>query len=143
MITYSRQDVERQLIADDSLWRRVPAAVSALLWPLEVAILGWATGWWAGILTVIGLAVASTLLPPRLHVSIYLIDLIDRLLQLPLNLCWLGLVCHLWLREPLFTPFGQPLLGALAVTLCLSILARLLAFLSRYASKRMFTRQRG
>ncbi len=126
--------MERQLVADQSLWRRVPAGLGHVLWPLGVALLGWGTGWWAGAAAVAALGVASTLLPPRLRVSVYLVDALDRLLRLPLQLGWLVLVWHLWLREPLFPILGQPLVGALLAAAALWLSTRLLAFLSRFGA---------
>lgn len=142
MITYSRQQAERQLIADQALWGQVPVAAGALLWPLEVALLGWGVGWWSGAATVIAVSIASTAVPPRLRVSIYLVDLLERAIRLPTGLCWLLLLWHLWLREPLFPLMGQPLLGAIAVTACLWVLTRLVAFSTRLAARRALARGR-
>ncbi len=143
MITYSRQQVERQLIADQTLWGRVPAAAGALLWPLEVVLLGWSVGWWLGAATVIAVSIASTAVPPRLSVSIYLVDLLERAIRLPMDLCWLLLLWHLWLREPLFPIMGQPILGAIAVTASLWVLTRLVAFSTRLAVRRALARGQG
>ncbi|MGI5836695.1 MAG: hypothetical protein ACOX87_09425 [Chloroflexota bacterium] len=131
VINYSRQNVERQLIADQALWRRVPVAMAALLWPAEVIILGWHTGWWIGALTVVALGFVSAVIPSRLKVNVYLIDLLEQFVRLPLEIGWLLLFWHLWMREPLFPVLGQPLVGALAITVSLWALSRFLAFVTR------------
>lgn len=129
--------MERQLVADQALWRRVPTAATALLWPLEILLLGWGTGWWAGMLTVALLGVASATVPPRLKAGIYWIDLLERVVRLPLDLFWLLLIGHLWLREPLFPVLGQPLPGAVAITALLWVLTRLVVLAARLAGGRL------
>lgn len=143
VITYSRQQMERQLVADQALWRRVPAATTAILWPLEIVLLGWPTGWWAGLATVVALGVASTVVPPHLRANLYLIDLLERLIALPLDLCWLLLAWHLWVREPLFPVFGQPLAGAVVVTASLVVLTRLVALITRLLAHQALSGVRG
>ncbi len=132
--------MEKQLVADQVLWRRVPVAAAPLLWPLAILLLGWGTGWWAGLSTVALLGAASTIVPPRLQVSIYLIDLLERVVRLPLDLLWLLLVWHLWLREPLFPILGQPGLGAIGATALLWALARLIALATRFAARHGLSR---
>lgn len=132
--------MERLLVADQTLWRRVPTATSAVLWPVEVLLFGWGIGWWTGLATVVALGVASVALPSRLKVSLYLVDLLERLFRLPLSLGWLLLVWHLGVREPLFPVLGQPLLGSVAVTACLWLLTRLLTLLTRLATRRALAR---
>lgn len=129
--------MEKSLIADQALWRRVPASAAAVLWPLEVLLLGWSTGWWVGLLTVALLGSASAVVPPRLKIGIYWIDLLEMVVRLPLDLLWLLLVGHLWLREPLFPLLGQPLAGAIAITLLLWLLTRLVAVGIRLACSRL------
>lgn len=140
MINYSRQEFEQQLVADQALWRRVPIAAGALLWPSEVALLGWDPGWWIGALTVVLAATTSATIPPRLKVSLYLIDLLEQAVRLPLDLCWLLLAWHLWLREPLFPLFGQPVAGALLMALSLRTLTRLLSWVVRFLAGRASAR---
>lgn len=140
MITYSPQDMQRQLIADQRLWRRLPAAVAAVFWPLEVILLGWSLGWWVGAATVVVLAALSVLVPPRLPINIYFIDLLDRLLGLPLWLGWLLLVWHLSAREPLFVILGQPVVGAIAVAVSGWIVTRILVLASRLLAQRAVVR---
>lgn len=135
VISYSRQQMERQLVADQLFWRRVPAAAAAILWPLEILLLGWGTGWWAGICTVAILGLASTAVPPRLRVNIYLIDLLEHLVAIPLDLCWLATIWHLSVREPLFPVLGQPLVGAVAAAAGLWLLTRLLALATRLLAR--------
>lgn len=142
VINYSRQDVEKQLIADQALWRRVPVAMAALLWPAEVIILGWHTGWWIGALTVVAVGLLSAVIPPRLKINVYLIDLLEQLVKLPLEIAWLLLTWHLWMREPLFPFIGQPLAGALVVTASLLAMARLLAFTTRLMVQQAFLGRR-
>lgn len=136
MLSYSRQQIERQLVADQALWRRVPVAAIAILGPLEILLLGWGIGWWTGLITAAALGAASMVAPPRLKVSIYLIDLLDQFVRLPLDLCWLLVVWHLWLREPIFPILDQPLLGAVALSTFLWILTRPLVLLARLAARR-------
>lgn len=131
VINYSRRDVEKQLINDQALWRRVPTAIASLLWPVEIALLGWHTGWWVGALTVALLGVASAAIPPHLRVSVYLIDLLAQVVKLPLEIGWLLLSWHLWMREPIFTLFGQPLAAALLLTVSLWAISRIIAFTTR------------
>ncbi len=133
--------MQRQLVADQTLWRRLPAKAAALFWPVEVVLLGWGAGWWAGLVTVLLLGAASTVLPPRLKVSIYLVDLLERLLRLPLEIGWLLLVWHLWQREPVLAPLGQPLAGAVIAAALFWALTRLLAFLSRFAARRVMSNE--
>lgn len=132
MISYSRQEIERQLVADAALWRRVPTAFSALLWPMEILVLGWSPGSWIGLLTVLLLGIASVVIPPRLRISIYLVDLLDRFVSLPLGVGWLAVIWHLSVREPIFPLLGIPLPGAAAVTGCLWLLTRGLVLVSRF-----------
>lgn len=142
MINYSRQDVEKQLIADQVLWRRVPGAIAALLWPVEIALLGWHTGWWVGAITVALLGVVSAAIPPRLRISIYLIDVLEHVVKLPLEIGWLLVSWHLWMREPVFPIFGQPLAGALLVTASLWAMSRILAFTTRFMARQAFLGRR-
>ena len=132
--------MERLLVADQTLWRRAPTAAGAVLWPVEVLLLGWGTGWWTGLATVVALGVASVALPSRIKVSVYVVDLLERLFRIPLSLGWLLLVWHLGVREPLFPLLGQPLLGAVAATACLWLLTRLLTPLTRLATRRALAR---
>jgi hypothetical protein len=125
--------MESQLVADEAFWRRVPVAAGNVLWPLEILSFGWTTGWWAGILTVALVGLVSATLPPRLRVSIYLVDLLERLIALPLDLCWLAAIWHLWAQEPLFPILGQPAVGAAAMVIGLWLLTRLLALVTRLA----------
>lgn len=129
--------MQRELVSDQALWGRVPGSASAVLLPLEALLLGWGTGWWVALITVPVIGMGSVLLPPRLPVSIYAVDLLERLLRLPLRLCWLLLVADLWLREPLLPVFGQPLIGALAATAALFALTPPLALAGRLAAKRI------
>ncbi len=138
MISYSRQQIERQLVADQALWRKVPPAASAVVFPLEILLLGWDPGWRVGIITVVLLGTASAILPRSLKVSIYLIDLLERVVALPMELCWLLLVWHLSARQPLFPILGQPLAGAVVVTASLWALTRFLSLVSRFASRLAF-----
>ena len=128
--------MQRQLIADQRLWRRLPAAAAAVFWPLEVILLGWSLGWWVGAATVVVLAALSVLVLPRLPINIYFIDLLDRLLALPLWLGWLLLVWHLAAREPLFVILGQPVVGAIAVAVSGWIVTRILVLASRLLAQR-------
>lgn len=137
MITYSRKQMERQLLADQTLWRRLPVSVAAVAWPLEVALLGWSTGLWAGALTVVVAGAASVLVPPRLGGGIYVIDLLAWTLKLPLSLGWLVMLWHLSLREPVLPVLGQPLIGALALTALLWVSSRVLSFASRLGAGRL------
>jgi hypothetical protein len=140
VINYSRKEMERQLLADQTLWARLPGLAAAIVWPLEVLLLGWGTGWWTGALTVVALGFASVLLPGRLGAGIYLVDLLDWSLKWPLKLGWLLMVWHLWLREPVLPVLGQPLVGALAITALLILVTRLLSFASRLAAGRVGAR---
>ncbi|HEX2922553.1 MAG TPA: hypothetical protein VHS28_00815 [Chloroflexota bacterium] len=97
-------------------------------------MLGWGTGWWVGLITLLLLSVASVVVPPRLKVSIYLVDLLDRFVRLPLGLLWLVLVWYLWLREPVFPLLGAPAIGAVVATAALFALTRLLSPLTRLAA---------
>lgn len=130
--------MERLLVSDQALWTRFPTAAGALLWPLQIVLLGWGTGWWTGAATVILLGVASVIGPPRLAVSVYLVDLLEGMLRLPLFLGWLLATWYLWLREPLFPLLGQPLVGAILITALLWATTRVLALLSRFATRRVF-----
>lgn len=131
VITYSRNDMERGLASDQALWRKVPASATALLWPLLAIFLGWNPGWWVGLLAMLTLAAASVVLPSRTRLNIYLVDGMERLLRLPVRLAWLLMVWHLGFREPLFPILGQPILGAIAVTLALFLGTMLLTILVR------------
>lgn len=128
--------MQKQLIADQRLWGRVPAATAAILWPVEVILLGWGLGWWTGAATLVVVSVFSVAVPPRLPVNIYLVDLLERLLRLPLWLGWLLLVWHLSVREPLFIIFGQPLAGAAAAAVSAWIATHVLVFASRTLAQR-------
>ncbi len=127
--------MERQLVADQALWRRVPTALAAILCPLEILLLGWSTGWPTAVLTVVFLSVASISVPQRLRASIYLIDLLEWLISLPLELFWLALVWHLWVREPLFPVLGQPLIGSIATVAALWAATRFLSLAVRFATQ--------
>ena len=129
--------MERQLLADQALWARLPGFVAAILWPVEVALLGWGTGWWTGALTVIALGIASVLLSRRLGAGIYVVDFLDWVLKWPLKLGWLLMVGHLWLREPVLPVLGQPIVGAIAITALLILATSLLSFVSRLAAGRV------
>ena len=142
MITYSRKELERQLVADRGLWRRLPAGLACILWPVEILLLGWHSGWWAGIGTIILLTLLSITIPPRITVNIYLVDLLAGFLGLPLNAGWLLLVWHLGVRETVFPVLGQPLVGAVAVTVVLALATRPLAFLTRLALSRLVREHR-
>lgn len=135
MITYSRNDMLRQLVADQAFWRRVPAKLAAVLWPLEIVALGWSPGWWVGLATVIVLSAGSVLLPPRLRVSIYLVDLLEWLTRLPVDLVWLVMAWHLTVREPALPVFGLPVIGALLATALTRFLAGLTTFSVRLAAR--------
>jgi len=137
VITYSRHQVQRELTADQALWVRLSTALSTVLWPVEIALLGWGIGWWTGLLTVIALGIGSILLPSRLRINLYLTDLLDRLARLPLVVVWLLLIWHLTEREPIFTILGQPLVGALLVTVALALLTRPVALVSRFATRQI------
>lgn len=126
--------MERGLASDQALWRKVPASITALLWPLLAIFLGWNTGWWVGLLAMLTLAAASVVLPPRMRLNVYLVDGLERLLRLPFRLAWLLMVWHLGFREPLFPILGQPMLGAIAVTLALFLSTTLLTILVRLAA---------
>ena len=136
VINYSRQDVEKQLVADQALWQRVAFATAALLWPLEVALLGWHLGWWLGAITVVLSCFASVIVPSRLKLNIYWVDLLDRAARLPVDLFWLLLVWHLWMREPIFIVLGQPLFGAILISTLLWLAARLLTIVTRHLVQR-------
>lgn len=126
--------MERGLASDQALWQKVPASITALLWPLLAIFLGWNTGWWVGLLAMLTLAAASVVLPPRMRLNVYLVDGLERLLRLPFRLAWLLMVWHLGFREPLFPILGQPMLGAIAVTLALFLITTLLTILVRLAA---------
>lgn len=132
--------MQKQLIGDQRLWRRVPGAAAAILWPLEVILLGWDHGWWVGAATVVAVAALSVLLPMRLPVSIYLVDLLESLLRLPLWLGWLLLVWPLSVREPVFTILGQPVAGAIAVAASAWLLTRILTLAARLLVRRTTVR---
>jgi len=138
VITYSRKQIEKELVSDQKLWRRVPAAATAILWSLEVVLLGWGTGWWLGLTTLLLFSAASVVVPPRLRISIYVVDMLDRVVRLPLDLCWLLLVWDLWMREPIFPLLNTPAVGAIGVTLGLFVITRLLSLLTRFATGRLF-----
>jgi len=138
VITYSRKQIEKELVSDQKLWRRVPAAAIAILWSLEVVLLGWGTGWWLGLATLLLLSAASVVVPPRLRISIYVVDMLDRVVRLPLDLCWLLLVWDLWMREPIFPLLNTPAVGAIGVTLGLFVITRLISLLTRFATGRLF-----
>jgi hypothetical protein len=140
VINYSRKDMERQLLADQALWARLPGFGAAVLWPLQVVLMGWSTGWWIGAGTVVILGIASVLLPRRLGAGIYAADLLDWSLKRPLKLGWLLMVWHLWLREPVLPVLGQPLVGAVAITALLMLATGLLTFASRLAAGRIDAR---
>jgi hypothetical protein len=129
--------MQRQLIADQRLWRRVPAAMAAILWPLEVLLLGWDAGRWIGAATVVVLAILTVVAPPRLAVSIYLVDLLERLLRLPFTLGWLLLVWHLSAREPIFPILGLPVLGAVVVAASAWLFTRIIAVAFRMLAQRI------
>lgn len=133
--------MERELVSDQKFWRRVPAAATAILWPLEVVLLGWGTGSWLGLATLLLLSVASVVVPPRLKISIYLVDLLDHLVTLPLSLFWLLMVWYLWLREPAFAPLGAPAIGAIGATAALFAVTKLLSPLTRLAAGRLVIRK--
>ncbi len=99
-------------------------------------LLGWDLGWWLGAVTVAALAAFSVFVPPRLPVNIYLVDLLDGLLRLPLWLGWLLLVWYLSAREPLFAIMGQPVVGAVIVAICGWIATRILVVASRLLVQR-------
>jgi hypothetical protein len=103
-------------------------------------LLGWGTGWWTGMLTVVALGAASVLLPRRLGTGMYAVDFLDWVLKRPLQLGWLLMVWHLWLREPVLPVLGQPLVGALAITALLFLVTKLLSFASRLAAGRLGAR---
>ena len=126
--------MERGLASDQALWQKVPASITALLWPLLAIFLGWNTGWWVGLMAMLTLAAASVVLPPRMRLNVYLVDGLDSLLRLPFRLVWLLMVWHLGFREPLFPILGQPVLGAIAVTLTLFLITTLLTILVRLAA---------
>ncbi len=132
--------MQKQLIADQRLWGRVPAAASGIVWPLVVVLLGWNPGWWVGMVAVVVIAILTVLLPPRLTVSIYLIDLLERLLRLPLWLGWLLPVWYLSVQEPRFPILGIPVAGAVAVTAIVWLLTRALSLTSRLAARRVMAR---
>ncbi len=132
--------MQKQLIADQRLWSRLPVAVAAVFWPLEVILLAWSPGWWVGAATVVVLAALSVLAPPRLPMNIYFVDLLERLLRLPLWLGWLLLVWHLSVRQPLFLILGQPVAGAVAVAVSVWIATRVLVFASRLLAQRAVVR---
>lgn len=134
VITYSRNDMERGLASDQALWQKVPASITALLWPLLAIFLGWNTGWWVGLMGMLTLSAASVILPSRMRLNVYLVDGLDSLLRLPFRLAWLLMVWHLGFREPLFPILGQPMLGAIAVTLALFLITTLLTILVRLAA---------
>jgi hypothetical protein len=136
MITYSQRDMQRQLAADQRLWSRVPGAVASLAWPLLVVALGWQFGSLVALATVALVGALSVALPPRLSINVYLVDLVDRLLGLPLWLGWLVLAWHLSAREPVFQFLGTPIPGALVATVLSLVAARLVAMASRTAAKR-------
>lgn len=126
--------MERGLASDQALWQKVPASITALLWPLLAIFLGWNTGWWVGLMAMLTLAAASVVLPPRMRLNVYLVDGLDSLLRLPFRLAWLLMVWHLGFRESLFPILGQPMLGAIAVTLALFLITTLLTILVRLAA---------
>lgn len=140
MITYSREDMQRQLISDQRLWRRIPGAASAILWPFEAILLGWDTARWTGPATVILVAFLCTALPPRVNVSLYLLDLVDSALVLPMWLGWLLLVWHLAAREQLFPILGVPAAGAVLVTAVAWVTARLLTLAVGFLARRVLPR---
>lgn len=126
--------MERGLASDQALWQKVPASITALLWPLLAIFLGWNTGWWVGLMGMLTLSAASVILPSRMRLNVYLVDGLDSLLRLPFRLAWLLMVWHLGFREPLFPILGQPMLGAIAVTLALFLITTLLTILVRLAA---------
>lgn len=126
--------MERGLASDQALWQKVPASITALLWPLLAIFLGWNTGWWVGLMGMLTLSAASVILPSRMRLNVYLVDGLERLLRLPFRLAWLLMVWHLGFREPLFPILGQPMLGAIAVTLALFLSTTLLTILVRLAA---------
>lgn len=136
MITYSQQDMQRQIVSDQRLWKRVPRASAALLWPLLVTTLGWQTGSIAALVAVLTLGALSVVLPPRLSVNIYLVDILEKLLRLPLWLGWLVLAWHLSTREPLFLLLGTPIPAALGATLLAFLLALIAALAGRFLAGR-------
>lgn len=139
MITYSREDMQRQLISDQRLWRRIPGAASAVLWPLEAVFLGWDTAWWAGPATVVVVVLLCTVLPSRLKVSLYLVDVVDGALVLPIWLGWLLLAWDLTVREPLFPIFGVPAAGAVGVTALAWLAARVLTMIVGLLARRILS----
>jgi hypothetical protein len=132
--------MQRQLISDQRLWSRVPAAAGAILWPLEVILLGWDSGRWMGAVTVVVVAALTVLVPPRLKVSIYVIDLVERLLRLPLWLGWMLLIWHLGVREPVLPILGQPAAGAVAIAAAAWLLTRILGLACRVLAQRSLAR---
>ncbi len=140
MITYSRDDMRRQLISDHRLWRRFPGAAIAILWPIETVLLGWETGRWLGPTTVVAVALASEMLPSRLPANIYLVDVLDRLLRLPLGLAWLVLAWHLSVREPVLPVLGFPFAGAAIFTALAWLLAHVLILGTRLLVSRTAAR---
>jgi hypothetical protein len=137
MITYSQQDMQRQIVSDQRLWKRVPVAAAALLWPLLVMVLGWQTGSVAALAAVLVLGALSVVLPPRLSLNLYLVDLLEKLLRLPLWLGWLVLAWHLSVREPLLLLLGTSIPAALGVTLVAFLLARIAVLASRFLARRV------
>jgi hypothetical protein len=136
MITYSQRDMQRQLAADQRLWSRVPWAVASLAWPLLVVTLGWQSGSLVALAAIALVGALSVALPQRISINVYLVDLVDRLLGLPLWLGWLILAWHLSAREPVFQLLGTPIPGAIAATVLALLAARLVAMISRYMAKR-------
>ncbi len=141
MISYSRRDMRHQLVSDRRLWKRLPGSAAAVLWPLETILLGWDTARWAGPATVAVVVVLATLLPPRLSISVYVVDLLDQLLRLPLWLVWLLLVWHLSVREPIFQVIGSPpIAGAILATALAWLLARVITLIVGLAVRHFFPR---
>lgn len=139
MIGYSQEEMKRQLISDQHLWKRLPGALAAILWPLEAILLGWDTARWGGLVTVAIAVVLSSIAPRRLTINLYLLDLADRLLRLPLWLGWLLLVWQLATREPLYPILGVPVAGAILVTLLTWLVARVAILALGFGVRRTVT----
>ena len=136
MISYSQEEMQRELISDQRLWKRLPVAAAAILWPIEAILLGWGTASWVGLATVVIAVTLSTSLPAKLSINLYLVDLLEQFLRLPLWLGWLVLVWHLSVREPIYPILGVPAAGAILVTAITWLVAQTVILAVRFATRR-------
>ena len=140
MISYTQREMQRQLISDQHLWKRLPAAAAAILWPAEAILFGWEAARWTGLATVVIVAMLATAAPPRISINLYLVDLLDRLLRLPLWLGWLLLIWQLSTREPILPVLGAPVIGAVLVTALIWLVSTVAVLLTGFATRRATAR---